>query len=333
MSSPTTAINRYDLSMSYGEFNLRLNRLGFIGLKALPPVGVAKQAANFSKITIESVLGPVEDTVRAPDGTYSRGDFEWTPDSYKTEEHGVEEPMDDRTIKIYGSEIRAEFIHAERAINRVLQAFENAVAAAVFNSTTWTGAALTTAVAIPWTTQATAVPVDNIDAAIDKVKTACGAKPNTLILTDYALRCIKRTTQIEDLLKYSGRDDPKNLGILSGLGELLDLPNILVAAGYKNTAGEGATASLTRFWDPTMAMVCCVNTSGDLEDPVPTIGRTIMWTEENVSIPGVGDGEPGVILEEYREENRRGSVLRARMDRQIKILHAEAGHLMTAVTA
>jgi hypothetical protein len=154
-----------------------------------------------------------------------------------------------------------------------------------------------------------------------------------LILTDYAMRCIKRTSQVEDLLKYSGRDDPKNLGILSGLSELFDLPNILVADGYKNSAKEGASASFSRLWDVTMAMVCHVATSGDLEDPQPTIGRTIMWNEENVSIPGAGDGEPGVIVEEYREEDRRGSVIRARMDRQIKILHAEAGHLMTAVTA
>ena len=333
MASPSTAIQRFDLSLSYGEFSLAANRKGFIGLKALPPVGVAVQSAAFAKVTVESVLGPIEDTKRAAKGTYRRGDFEWTTDSFKTDDHGVEEILDDRILKMYGNEIRAEQIHAQRAVNRVLQAFENEVAAAVFNGTTWTGAALTTAAATAWTTPATAVPITDIDNAVEKVKASSGMRPNTLIVTDYGLRKMKRCAQIQDLLKYSGRDDPKNLGIISGLLELFDLQQILVADGFKSTADEGQDAVFARLWDVTMAMVCHINTSDDLEDPEPTIGRTIMWTEENGPIPGGGDGEMGVIMEEYREEQRRGGAIRARADYQVKILHAEAGHLITGVTA
>ncbi len=260
MASPTTAINRFDLSMSYGEFNLLNNRKGFIGLRVLPAIGVAKQSSTFAKVTVESVLGPIEDTRRAPKGTYKRGDFEWTTDSYATEDHGVEEVLDDRILAMYGSEILAEQIHAQRAINRVLLAFENAVAAAVFNTSTWTGSTLTTACGTVWDTIASATPIVNIDAAIEKCKASSGAKPNTLILTDYALRKLKRTDEISDLLKYSGRDDPKNFGVLSGLRELLDLENILVADGFKNASNEGQDASFSRLWNTTRAMVCHVNT-------------------------------------------------------------------------
>jgi hypothetical protein len=329
---PSTAIKRWDLSISYQEFNLRANRKGFIGLQVLPAIGVQKQSAGFLVVKVESVLTPIEDLRRNIDGTYKRDDFKWDQDSYNTDDHGAEEPLDDRTLAMY-QEIRAEQIKSERAINRVIQAYENEVAAAVFNSTTWTGSDLTTSVSIPWSTPATAVPITNIDAGCVKVKNNCGSKPNTLIVTDLGLRYMKRTAQIQDLLKYSGRDDPKNLGLVSGLSELLNLPNILIADGMKNTSGRGQSPTFTRLWDPTMAMVCHVAETQDLEDPEPRIGNTIMWSEEVASIPGAGDMESALIIEEYREEKRRGGTFRARGDYQIKILHVKAGHLLQAVTA
>ncbi len=331
MGSPSTVINRFDLSMSFSEFSLLANRKNFVGPRVLPAVGVAEQSSSFAKITVESVLGPIETTLRAPKGTYKRDDFEWTTDSYATEDHGVEEVIDDRTQRMYGSEIRAEQIHVQRAINRVLMSYEDAVATAVFNTTTWTGSALTTTIGTKWDVKASADPIADIDAAIGKVETSSGQKPNTLIVTSLAMRSLKRADRIEDLLKYSGRDDPKNVGIISGLKELFDLENIIVANGYKNTADKGQSASFSRLWDTTMAMVCHINPDNDLESASPTIGRTVMWTEENGPIPGASDPEPGVIIEEYREERRRGGVIRARHDRQIKILHAESGHLLTGV--
>lgn len=330
MSTPAQAITRFDLSLSYDEFNLEANRRGYVGLQVLPPVAVAQQSSDFRKIAIKSLLGPIEDTRAAPDGTYGRDSFEWNKDSYATEDHGAEETLGDRALKMYGSEIRAEMIHRDRAINRVLQAFEAACAAAVFNTTTWTGEDLTDTANVAWSTQTTATPIDDIDAAIEKVKTNCGTKPNALVITDWGLRLLKRTNQVEDLLKYSGRDDPKNLGVLSGLSELFDLPKIIVADGFKNTAGRGQDATLARLWDSSMCMVCCIDDSADLENIRPTIGRTIMWQEENGPLAGA-DGQIGALVEEYREEARRGSVIRARNDRVIKILHPEAGFLITAI--
>ena len=331
MASPTSAINRFDLSLSYAEFNAEANRRGFVGLKALPAIGVGKDHATFSKMPAAAFLAPIEDTVRAPKGGYRRDDFEWETDSYATEDHGVEEVLDDRTIRMYGSEIRAETIHRNRAINRVLMAFENAIAAAVFNTGTWTGDSLTSAATAKWDVPASAVPVDDLLAATEAVEATCGETPNTLIITKLALRKARRTEQFIGELKYSGKDDPKDLGAIEGLRTYFQLSNILVANGFKNTADKGADATLSRLWNTTMAMVCHVSNSGDIEDPTPTVGWTVMWNEENASIPGAEDTEPGLIMEEYREENVRGSILRARMDRGIKILHPEAGHLITGI--
>lgn len=330
---PSQAITRLDLSLSYSEFSLRANRKGFVGLKVLPAIGVALNAADFIKIKVESLLTKPEETKRAPRGTYSRGTYEFDKDSYKTDEHGAEETVDDAEIEIYGDMLPAERYATDRAINRVLQAYEQAAADAVMNTSTWTGSSLTTAVSTPWSTAASAVPITDIDAAIEKVKSNCGIKPNTLILTDYALRKIKRTAQITDLLKYSGQDDPKNLGVLEGLKELFALESIIVADGFKNSSDEGQTASFSRLWPIDKAMVAHVSTSQDLQSEEPRIGATIMFGEQNVSIPGADSSEMGLIVEEYREENRRGGVIRARGNYQVKIMHVKAGHLLTNVAA
>jgi len=347
MASPSTAITRFDLSVAYGEFNLLANMKKYIGLKVLPALAVALEAADFAKMQIASYLTKVEDTRRAPRSTYARDDWDWTKDSYALDEHGVEEVVDDATVEKYGDIVRAEQVCAIRAINRVLQRLEYDIAAAVFNTTTWTGASLTTTVGTAWTTAATADPVADIDAAHDKVNTNSGEDANTLVLTKKGFRALMRTARLEGLLKYNAAElliatnDGQNMSavprIASGLLELLQVEQILVARGFKNTADRGQTASLSRMWDDTMAMLCVVHDdglNGDLENPVPQIGRVLFSTKNDEPLPGQDDAGLGsLIMDEYREENVRGSVLRPRNKRQVKIFHKECGHLLQGVTA
>jgi len=348
MAAPNTAITRLDLSLTYLEFNLLANLKRFIGLHVLPPLAVEQEASDFARVSIASLLTKIEETVRAPRSKYNEDSWEWGKDSYAVEEHGVVEAVDDATVERYGDVVRVEQISTMRAINRLLQRLEFDIAAAVFNTTTWTGAALTTAVSVPWTTVATANPIADIDAARDKVAAACGEDPNTLVLTRKAFTAMIRTTRLEDLLKYDAsqvllavQSGNTNSGIvldvMSGLKSLLQLDQILVGRGYKNTADKGQTATLARVWDDTMAMVCVVHDDGidgDLENPMPQIGRTIFSSKNNEPIPGSDEGGLGsIIMDEYRDESIRGSKLRPRNKRQVKVIHPEAGHLLTAVTA
>jgi hypothetical protein len=161
------------------------------------------------------------------------------------------------------------------------------------------------------------------------------------------MRAILRTARVEGLLKYNAADvliatnDGQNMSnvpkIANGLLQLFQVDQILVARGFKNTADRGQTASLSRMWDDTMAMLCVVHDDGiggDIENPSPQIGRTLFSTKNDEPLPGQDDAGLGsLIIDEYREENVRGSVLRPRNKRQVKILHPECGHLLTSVTA
>jgi len=347
MASPSSAITRLDLSLTFQELNLMANQKKFIGLSVLPVLAVAEEAATFPKINIESLMGKVEDTRRNADGTYARGDYEWGSDSYALTEHGVEEPVDDAKVERYGDIVRVEAISEARAIYRVLQRLEYDIAAAVFDTTVWTGAALTTAATAAWTTHASGVPHADVMAAHQKVEDGCGETANTLVMSSKAYRNLLQCDEITGLLKYDATDvllnayqtlDQKAVReAAAGLRTLFQVDQILVGRALQNSSDQGQDASFASFWNTTLAMLCVVNNDGpggDLESIQPQIGRTLFSSKNNEPIPGDdSDGLGSLIVEEYREEQRRGSVIRPRNKRQIKILHAAAGHLINTVTA
>lgn len=350
MGSPSTAITRFDLSIAYNEFSLRANQQKMIGLKVLPPIGVAQEAADFLKIEVEALMKEPEDTRRAPYAGYNRAGWNWTKDSYATEEHGVEEVADDAIVERYGDIVRVEQIAVNRAINRVLQYLEHEIATAVFNTTTWTGsltsdidAASSPQSGEKWTNKSGADPIADIDAARESVKGACGMAPNAVVMTDKDfINCI-RTDRIEQLLRFDAAEvlfaiqGGRNPNIVSAaaqaLASVFQVEQVLVGQAFKSTSNEGIAASFSRFWTSGNVMVCHINDdgmSGDLEDPMPNIGRTIFSTKNGEPLPGSDDAGLGsLIFDEYREEQVRGSVFRPRNKRQVKILHAEAGHLLT----
>ena len=348
MAQPSSAITRFDLSMSYVEFSLAANRRKFIGLNVLPPIGVAQEASDFLKLLVESFLTKSEDTERAPKSTYKRSDYEWDNDSYATVEHGVEEVADDATIERYGDIVRVEQIAIMRAVNRVLQSLEQDIADAVFNTTTWTGAALTTAIGTSWVTanKATADPIADVDGAREKVKTSAGMAPNAVVMTDLDfVNCI-RTDRIENLLKYDAMtvmmalQGGTNVDIVNSAAQALagvfQVEKVLIGQSFKNTADRAQAVAFSRFWSSGNVMVCHINAdgmSGDLEAPMPNIGRTVFSTKNGEPLPGSDDGGFGSLLfDEYRDEPVRGSVFRPRNKRQVKILHKEAGHLLTGAS-
>lgn len=335
MASPSTAVLRYDLSLRFSEFSEELARRGFIGLQVLPPIAVAEQSAKALRMPLEAILLAVEDTLRAPKAGYREGDFQWEEFGYATEDHGVTEIVDDRQIRMYGSILQAEVVNRNRAVQRVALAYEAGVASKVFNATTWTGAALTTALdnAARWSAKADADPVLDIDAAKEKVIASCGHPANAIIMSDYTWLQLVRTDRIEELVKYNGATDPTAIRRANAqLADLFDVEKIIVSrAGVKNT-GSAQNPAIGRIWDKTMCMVCRIQ-EDEVESMTPSIGRTLMWSGDGPGVPGADDGAVPVLVEEYREEGRRGGAIRARTDYQQLILYPQAGHLLTNVVA
>lgn len=324
--TPTSAITRFELGSTFEEFSLRMNQLGFIGANVLRPRVVSKNAADVGKIPLKQLLQS-RSTKRSSGATYARDEFTFDKFSYAVSEYGKEEPLDDGQLAMYGDIIDAERISSDRAEDAVLNEYERDVASTVYNTTTWTGAALTTAITNEWDDAANATPVADVNAAKAKVEEGCGMTPNALVINRKVYRNLINTDEIVDRVKHTARADQQTL--YNAIADVLDLKYIFVAGGFKNTANEGQAAALSRIWSDEYAMVCRVAESDDPRESC--IGRTFIWDGDGPGAPGDG-GKLAVIMEEYREEKVRGTVYRARNNRDIVVMYAQAGHLLSNVT-
>lgn len=326
MGSPSSALStlRPDIAGSFMEFDTAMDRAGFIWSRVLPVFETQKSSGRFGKIPIEQLLQNRE-TRRNPGSGYSRGKFTFTDASFATEEHGAEEPIDDREAKLYADYFDAEVIAGERARDAVLRNAEKRVADLIFNATTWTGSNLTTAVGTEWSTVASATPITNVEAAVIKVYDNSGLWPNALIINRKVFRNLRNCTQIIDRIASSGAGNPTKASDITTamLAAVFDLDYVIVAGSSKNGATEGQAASPTQIWSSEYAMVCRVAASNDIKEPC--IGRVFHWGEDGSSVQGA--------VESYRDEKVRSDVVRVRHDVDEKVLYPEMGHLLSNITA
>ena len=320
MPSPTTSLatQRPDLA-TFLEFDTESEKAGYVATQVFPVIDVQSQAGSFGKIPLEQLLQQRE-TKRAPGSGYARGNWTFTTSSYATEEHGAEEPVDDREAKMFAEYFVAEQVSTMRAFSSVLRNAEQRVADAVFNGTTWGTAALKTTPTVPWATIATAIPLTDVEAAVQKIYDNSGLWANALVINRKVFRNLRNTAQVIDRIEASGAGSPAKASdvTVAMLAAAFDLDHIIVAGTSRNSAREGQNATPVQIWSGFNAMVCRISTSADMRDPC--IGRTFHWSEDGSSIGGT--------VESYRDERVRGDVVRVRHQTGETILYPEAGHLL-----
>jgi hypothetical protein len=326
MASPSNSLStlRPDLSGSFMEFDIEMDNAGLVGTRVLTPVEVMKPTGTFGILPVEEML-KVRNTRRAPGAGYSRGEFKFETTTFACEEHGAEEAVDDKEAEMYSEYFVAEQIAAMRARRAVLSNYEARVAAAVFNTSTWTGSTLFTNVSTEWSNASSGVPVTDVLTAGNKVYENSGFYPNALVINRRVYRNLKNNAQVLDRIASAGAGSSIKAADVSVemLAQVFDLDYVIVAGASKNSANEGQAATLAAFWDNEYAMVCRVATSSDIKEPC--IGRTFHWSGDGSSIGGTA--------EQYREEQTRSNIIRVRHDVDELIIMANAGHLLGNITA
>lgn len=325
MASPSSSLatQRPDLAESFLEYDLEMNRRGFVSQRVLPVVEVDSQAGNFGKIPVEELLKRAS-TKRAPGGGYSRNNFTFEPATYACKENGCEEPVDDRESAMYRDYFNHEQVSTARAYNTVLSSQEERTANLIFNATTWTGSSLTTAVTNEWDDASNATPIVDVEAAVQNVYDNSGLWANALIINRKVFRNLRNCQSVIDRINSAGAGNPSKAEDVTEamLSAVFDLENIIVAGSSLNSANEGQSASISQIWSDEYAMVCRVSNSPDFRDPC--IGRTFHWSEDGSSIGGT--------VESYRDESVRSDIIRVRHDVDEVVLYPQAGHLLSNIT-
>lgn len=326
MPAPSTSLAtlRPDLAGSLEEFNLLVDQQGFIASKLFPVLDVTLAADTFGKIPLEQLLIEPE-LKRAPKAAYSRSDMTFTTDSYTTQEYGLEGVVDDNQAKKYRHYFDAEMAVRNRTVHTVMKAMEKRVAALTFNTTTYTGASKFLSVSTEWSTASTATPINDVEFGVRKIRANTGLWANALVISKTVYRNLRLCTQIIDRIASAGAGQATKASDITPalLAQVFDLDYVLVGGGTKNTAAEGQTATPGDIWDDEYAFVCRIAESNDIEEPC--LGRTFHWTDDGSQVLGT--------IETYRDESRRGDIVRVRHQTHEKILYTECGFLLGNITA
>ena len=324
MPSPSTALTtlRPDLAGSFMEYDLATRMKGFIAARVLPVLDVGKASGQFGLIPIEQLLQE-RDTARAPGAGYSRGKWKFKNATFATGEHGAEEPVDDNESAMYREFFDAEQISAMRAFDAVLTNAEKRAAAAIFNTTVWTGSDLTTAASAKWDIVGTKVVAD-VKAARQKVWDGAGIWANAIIMNRIVFHELRNNTEIMDRVQSAGAGDQTRATDMSiaQMAAVFDLDHVIVADSARNSAAEGQSVSVAPIWSSTLVMICRIALTQDIREPA--IGRTFHWSEDGSEIGG--------HVESYRDEPVRSDIIRVRHQVEEKILYIKAGHLINTVT-
>jgi hypothetical protein len=314
---------RPDIAGSMEAFDLTIARQGFVAQQVFPIINVAKQAGVIGTIALADLLKNAE-TTRAPGAGYSRGAGRFTPSSYACVEYGMEEVVDDREATMYADYFDAELVATARCRSAILRQAEIRIAAQVFNATTWTGSALSTAVTNEWDDFTNATPVADVAHAAGHIFSATGFYPNALVVNRDVFKNLCQCDQVVEAIHSFGSGQSAIIRNITPalVAAVLDLDYVFVAGGAKNSALEGQTATPAVIWSGEYAMVCRVATSNDFREAC--IGRTMHWSEDG--------SQPLGTVETYRDETVRGNVVRCRFDVDEVTLLAAAGHLLSNIT-
>lgn len=317
MPRPTagTTIQRPDLGAIAYEYMLEASQRGFIGLSILPIFETPLQSADYPIIPLESLL-KLQETKRAPRGGYNRSDYEFKTGTYACAEYGWEEPVDDGEAALYRRYFDAEEVAVKRAVDVILRNQEARIAAAIMNTLNITA---TSDVGIAWSTPATATPRTDVNTAKQAMRMASGLVPNVIAMSKKVFDATLMIQEITNALVYT---NPLQIGGEEAqrrtLAQYFGVDEILVGGAIKDSAKKGQSASIADLWDDEYIALLKVSSGGqDLRDPC--IGRTFLWTADSPS---------NLVTEQYREEQTRSNVYRARHNVAEAFVFKGAGYLL-----
>jgi hypothetical protein len=295
--SKGTATPRVDLGVAVYETLMGAPSRGFIAGRVMPYFFVALNAGEFPVIPAEALFN-LRDTKRGPQGKYNRYGEQFESGRFKTQEHGLEYPVDDRFAAIYGGLFNYQVTIANMVMADILRAQEARVAAKLQNTSNF----LHGNVATGWGNAGADPKSDIMDA--DAALRAKGVDANTLIFAYDTVQDLKKVTKVIDAVRYLFPDVKKTGAVeVRHLEAYFEKP-IMVGNALKNAAKKGKTASLTDIWSSSYAMVARVAENAD-DVSEPCIGRTFYWNE---------GAREQVIVEEYYSDEARAMIQRVRHD-------------------
>lgn len=316
--------------ISFDELNLQAEKI-------LPSMGVGERAASYPVLPREAKM-KIPDTSRSPNGTYSRGQWEWGTSSYTTEEYGHEEAVDLTQALENKNYLDEEEVSAQLAKEGLLLARESRVATALFNETAFEGTAipnpsgdiftaatnclLTVKEEMDDATDAEPYAVFDLAWKVLRGKNGMAKDQYSAIMSDDLVDFILRTDEVmnsvayvEPVVRMSKERKRQFLADYLGIKEIVPISSIF------DTSGLSQSANIAKFWSNEYCLLAKLS-DGRKTFRERCIGRQVVWTKYS----------PNYIIEDYPEPQKNSRVIRAREYRGI-VINTDYGVLLKNMKA
>jgi len=257
---------------------------------------------------------PDDFTLRGKDGSYNEINRAHTTDSFVCVDRGLEERIDDAFARDASRFFDVEVITAQMILRQMRLAQEVRCSSVLYNPSNFN--ATNSAVAYTEANLATIdFPRDLLD-AVDRL-TGKGITPNTMVMNIAVWNRLRRSTKLQTYLYGNLPSGNQRMVTEADLGNAFGIQNVIVATVKRDTAAKKGTPSLSHIWNNNY--VWLGNTaSGDFAAGGAV--RQIIWT---------GDAPDLFVTETYRNEARRGDMVRVRQHTTEKVIDQTAGELIT----
>lgn len=265
-------------------------------------------------------------TKRNETGTYNELDRKFTWGSFFTEEYGLQERVDDVVATRMSSYFDSEVWTGKLLANSLALDYELECAAALMNATTF-ASNITVSVDATWANTPSVVATccdipAQVNTAIEAM-TLRGERPDTLVLSLTNFNLWRRNAKLSTYVWGSLNQSAGGSQITEQtIANAFRLSRVLVAEKSFATNMKGRASSLANVYGDTYGALIKTGV-GDFN--AGGLGRTIIWNNDS----------PGGLWtsESYRDEARRGTMLRVRSNRTIKVLLTDCCQLLKASTS
>lgn len=289
----------------------------FVGHQVFPMLPVQKQSDEYY-IYNKGDWFRDEAKPRAPGTPAARSGYNLSTGSYRCQVYALatQVPDQDRANADAALDLDADaarFVTMKAMLRHEIDWFSK-----FFTTSVWTGSTSGSDIApsTKWNAS-NSTPIADISAQMDSILEKTGFLPNTLTLSRKAWTAIK--TNADFLNRVSGgasNVDPAKV-TPQLLAQVLEISRVLIAGGVKNTAAEGATASMAFIDGGEGALLTHSAEAPGLR--VATAGYTFVWT----GYPGANAA--GIAISSYREDQTKSDVVEAESAFDNKVVATDLG--------
>lgn len=288
--------------------------LPLAGTRIAPILNTALQSAQFYVWATSNMTDIPTDIRRAASSPFKRIKSKLSDDNFFAKDYGIEEPVDNSEIALYGGIFPAEKSALERAARIVAVNHEirvRNIARAVTQTASPT---------VKWNAASSTTIIADVKAAKNAIHASTGVDPNVMVIPRDVYNALEIAPELLERFKYTkgGNVTKDQMATLFGLQE------IVITGDLINNAAEGQIASLGGIWTDE-AFLCYSDPSQDIK--ALTFARTFNWTAMS------GSGPKGISTYTYSEDQIDSRIVRARQYTDEKVIASGAGYYLSNVLA